>query len=209
MRWIIFALTAAVISIFLAIALIINEEHKFNNKIYPNVYINEIDFGRKTKSEVKEYFNNLNSNFKKVRIDVLYKDAPVASFSGQELNIGYDASGIADRAYLIGRSSLFTSRLYQKLATIFNWQKFNFTVYHDYDGTMLTEFITESKEKYDKPAKNALFNFDNSRVVSFRQEENGQQLEEDKFLNELAKVKPEIGLKLIDIEEFEPFFIFH
>ncbi|OGK23252.1 hypothetical protein A2954_07725 [Candidatus Roizmanbacteria bacterium RIFCSPLOWO2_01_FULL_37_12] len=188
MRWIIFALTAAVISIFLAIALIINEEHKFNNKIYPNVYINEIDFGRKTKSEVKEYFNNLNSNFKKVRIDVLYKDAPVASFSGQELNIGYDASGIADRAYLIGRSSLFTSRLYQKLATIFNWQKFNFTVYHDYDGTMLTEFITESKEKYDKPAKNALFNFDNSRVVSFRQEENGQQLEEDKFLNELDKL---------------------
>ena len=133
MRWIIFALVAALISIGLAIILIVNEERNFNNKIYPNVYINEVDFGRKSKSAVRNYFNNLNSQFKKVRIDILYKDESIATFSGEQLKIGYDSQGIADRAYLIGRSTHFTSRLYQKLATLLAWQEFNFTVDINYE----------------------------------------------------------------------------
>lgn len=188
MRWLILVLMLALISIFTATALIVKEENNFNNKIYPNVYINGINFGKKNRSDIKNYFNQLNSGFAAVKINVLFQDEPVATFSGKQLGIGYDASGIADRAYLIGRSSHFSSRLYQKMATIFNWQKYNFQVNLDYDKSKFAEFITGAKEKYDKPAKNALFKFDNGRVISFRQEENGRAIEEEKFLTDVSNL---------------------
>ena len=200
MRLIIYVLSLALISIGLAIILIVNEERNFNNKIYPNVYINEIEFGRKSKTAVKDYFNKFNSKFKDIRIDILYNEVSIASFSGEQLKIGFDALGIADRAYLIGRSSHFTSRLYQKLAAIFNWQKFHFTVNLDYDKSLLREFITEAKEKYDKPAKNALFSFEAGRVISFRQEEKGQEVEEEKFLNDLGKLISSSQKKIENIQ---------
>ena len=200
MRLIIYSLTVALISISLAIILIVNEQRNFNNKIYPNVYINDVDFGRKSKAAVIDYFNDLNSKYKNIRIDILFEDTLIASFSGKQLKIGFDASGIADRAYLIGRSSHFTSRLYQKLAAIFNWQEFNFTTNLDYDKSVLQEFITAAKEKYNKPAKNALFSFEKGRVISFRQEEKGRQLEEEKFLNDLDKLISSSGKKIENIQ---------
>ncbi|OGK25037.1 hypothetical protein A3A46_04240 [Candidatus Roizmanbacteria bacterium RIFCSPLOWO2_01_FULL_37_13] len=200
MRWIIFALVAALISIGLAIILIVNEERNFNNKIYPNVYINEVDFGRKSKSAVRNYFNNLNSQFKKVRIDILYKDESIATFSGEQLKIGYDSQGIADRAYLIGRSTHFTSRLYQKLATLLAWQEFNFTVDINYEKSLIQDFLSGVKEKYDKPAKNALFSFENGRVVSFSQEEKGQEVEEQKFIYDIDKLVRGLENKVNNIQ---------
>ena len=200
MRLIIYALSIALVTIGLAIILIVNEERNFNNKIYPNVYINDIDFGRNSKKAVSNHFNELNRKFKNIRIDILYEDTSIASFSGEQLKIGFDASGIADRAYLIGRSSHFTSRLYQKLAAIFNWQKFNFVVNLDYDKSVLQEFISEAKEKYDKPAKNALFSFAAGRVISFRQEEKGQEVEEDKFLNDLDKLINGLNKNIVNIQ---------
>ena len=177
MRWIIFILITSLVLIGLSVIIIIGEERNYNNKIYPNVYINEVDFGRRSKTEVLAYFNNLNRQFEKVRIDVLYQDEPTATFSGEQLKIGYDATGIADRVYLIGRSPFFTSRLYQKLATILSWQNFKFVVNIYYDKLPVQEYIASAKEKYDKPAKNALFSFENGRVVSFRQEEKGQEID--------------------------------
>ncbi|MBI4008989.1 VanW family protein [Candidatus Roizmanbacteria bacterium] len=178
---------ASAIIFFLSVftfAKIVQEERSLEGKIYPNVIVNNINFGREQKSEVEKYFENLNSNFHKISIIVFYQNDPVATFSGTQLGLGYDAKGIADRAYLIGRSSNLTSRVYQKISSVLNWQKYKFSIGVDYDRTPVHEFILDFKEKYDKPAKNALFNFENGRVVSFRQEESGQEIEKTKFLSD-------------------------
>jgi len=200
MRWIIFILITSLVLIGLSVIIIIGEERNYNNKIYPNVYINEVDFGRRSKTEVLAYFNNLNRQFEKVRIDVLYQDEPTATFSGEQLKIGYDATGIADRVYLIGRSPFFTSRLYQKLATILSWQNFKFVVNIYYDKLPVQEYIASAKEKYDKPAKNALFSFENGRVVSFRQEEKGQEIDEERFTEELDLLIRNLEKKIDNIQ---------
>ncbi|MBI4225944.1 VanW family protein [Candidatus Roizmanbacteria bacterium] len=200
MRWIIVFLIGVFIFVSFSIYTLIKEERNLNNKIYPNVYINEIDFGKKSKSEVFEYFKKLNNQFKSVRIDVLYKDEPIATFSGEKLKIGYDAKGLADRAYIIGRSTHLTSRLYQKLATLLNWQNFKFLLSINYEKSLIKEFISDSEEKYDKPAKNALFKFEKGRVVSFRQEEKGQEIEEKKFLSDIDRLIRGLENKVEDLQ---------
>src|SRR3989344_3960139 len=184
----------------LACLQIINKDSDLKNKIYPNVIINDIDFGKKPKSEVVKYFDNVNAKFKKTGLNVLYKNDPVATFSGDQLKIGFDSQGIADRAYLIGRSSHFPSRIFQKLATILNWQKFKFVTKLSYDRSVLEEFTEEAKEKYNKPAKNALFNFENGRVLSFRQEEKGQMIEEQTFLKDTDELILGLEEKMVNIQ---------
>ena len=130
----------------------------------------------------------------------MYKNDPVATFSGDQLKIGFDSQGIADRAYLIGRSSHFPSRIFQKLATILNWQKFKFVTKLSYDRSVLEEFTEEAKEKYNKPAKNALFNFENGRVLSFRQEEKGQMIEEQTFLKDTDELILGLEEKMVNIQ---------
>jgi vancomycin resistance protein YoaR len=92
---------------------------------------------------------------------------------------------LADRAYLIGRSSNLPSQLYQKIATLLHWQRFDFESTIEYDRSPLMEFINGSQEKYNKQAKNALFKFANGKVVSFRQEEKGIEIEAEQFLSDL------------------------
>lgn len=165
----------------------IKTEKLFENKIYPNVYVNNVNFGNKERSEVVYYFSNLNNEFKKKNMTVEYKESSIATFSANLLNIRYDSEGIAERAYLIGRSSNFSSRVYQKLASILGWQDFRFDFIVSYDKDKLSDFLEEMKAKYETPAKNALFSFENGRVISFRKEEKGLMLEEDKFYKAVDK----------------------
>src|SRR5689334_9775898 len=130
--FVIILMVFSLLSIIASIRIIQTEKY-LADKIYPNVTINNIDFGNKPKTEVVSYFEGLNRNFKKSRLTILEDETPIATYPADLLDIGYDSQGIADRAYLIGRSSHFPSRLYQKLATVLNWQKFKFTTRLKYD----------------------------------------------------------------------------
>lgn len=187
--------------------ILIKKERSLQNKIYPHVIVNNVDFGSYSKSKVVDYFKKINGHFTSASIRVFYKDSQIATFSGQQLKIGYDPQGIADRAYLIGRSSHIPSRIYQKFATILNWQKFRFDFPLAYDESAIKDFLDSTKEKYNIPAKNALFEFTDGRVVSFRQEQNGVQIDEEGFMNDfntavksLAKGSKTLKLTLLSLE---------
>ncbi|MEK7177768.1 MAG: VanW family protein, partial [Patescibacteria group bacterium] len=132
----------------------------------------------------------------------------------------YDGKTIAERAFLIGRSSNLPSRYLQKFLTIFNLKKYYFESLIEYDNSELKDFISLSEDKYNFPAKNALFKFENGKVVEFRKESNGLKILTNQFLPDFDKVvngfkmevtnkkvvlnseviKPEI--KLSDINEY-------
>lgn len=182
MKWILFFLIGLS---FLAIGgsiYVISRNGFYQGKIYPHVFVNEINFGGRTKSDIESYFLYKNLEFTPVVLNVMYQEQAIATFSANQINLGYEAKGAADRAYLIARSDYLQSRLYQKFATLFNWQDFRLTIGLDYDKSKIQDFIIDAKDKYDKPAKNALFKFENGRVVSFRQEEKGQEVKQEKFL---------------------------
>jgi len=161
----------------------LNKEIEINHqkKIYPFVFINNINFGEKKESEIINFFNKKNDFFKQVKIIIVDKNVPVATFSAEKIDLHFDSQGAAKRAYLIGRSSHFPSKVLQKITTIFGWKKYFFEINPSFDYQPLYEFIKIAEEKYNQPAKNALFKFENGRVVAFAQELRGQKINEEKF----------------------------
>ncbi len=179
-------------TVFFAIALLIGivgygfmkENSRFQNLTYPNVYINNIPVGSLSKSGIEQIFEQKNKILSSILFTIIYQNTPVATFSGSQISVLYDAKGIADRAYLIGRSTDFFSRWYQKVATIYRLQNFNLNVNVDYDNSALNDFITYSEDKYNKPAKNALFQFKNGKVVTFRPDEKGLEIQTPKLIQD-------------------------
>ena len=168
-----------------SVSYVVRQQNKYQDRIYPHVYVNGVSVGNKPKEEVERIFLKKNDSFKPVILVFKYENQPIAKYSAKKLNIRYDAKGIAERAYLIGRSSDLTSKIYQQLATIFNLQEFRLEMNVEYDKQLVKDFITMSEDKYNHEAKNALFKFEEGKVVSFRQEENGVELESERFVKDL------------------------
>lgn len=165
----------------------LNYDKSFSNRIYPNVSIDKVDFSAKTKQEVEKYFENKSVAFKSASITIIVDNEPVATFSGQQLKLRYDGQTAAERAFLVGRSSFFLSALYQRITALLNLTKFNFSSSIDFDDGIIRERLEVLKDEIDKPAKNALFKFENNKVVSFRKEENGQELNIDSILTDIDR----------------------
>ena len=119
---------------------------------------------------------------KKISLTLFYEDSPVATFSGNQLALKSDSDAAAERAYLIGRSKFLLSRYYQKITSFLNLGRYDFRSNIDYDKSTVSERLQALKDQYDKPAKNALFKFENGRVQSFRKEENGREVMTDSVL---------------------------
>ncbi len=184
MKIVLFLLTGFVLIGFFLGAVVWQQEKQMEGKIYPHVLINSMDFGRQNRADVERYFSQINKQFATLTITVMLQNSPVATFSGSALDIGFDGKGAVDRAFLIGRSKRFTSRTYQKIATIFGWQNFRIDSAIGFDETPLQDMLSHLKDQYDKPAKNALFQFERGKVVSFRQEEKGQEIADETFLKD-------------------------
>lgn len=162
-------------------------EKTLQGKFYPHVKIDNQDFGKKTKTDVVDYFNNKNLSLKKISFSILLDNQPIATLSGQHINLHYDGAGLAERAYLIGRSSNTSSRYYQKISSIFFNQSFQISSSIDFDKETAKQTMNNFEESFNKPAKNALFKFENGKVVNFLQEEYGQELNSEKFLTDFDK----------------------
>ena len=209
----------------LTIFIFSGREKKIENKIYPNVYLDSKNFGSKSKEEIINYYQKKSTGLNKTSFTVIFKQESIATFSTQTLSLKYDGKTAAERAFLIGRSSNLPSRYYQKLVSLFNLQRFYFKSQIEYDDSDLKDFLTLSEEKYNLPAKNALFKFEKGKVVDFRKETAGLKINSDQFLKEFDKaveslksnnfnkkivlnsevIKPEIKLSDINnygIEEF-------
>lgn len=160
------------------------------------MYVNDIPVGSLSKKGVERLFADKNKALSSISFTVIYQHTPIATFSGSRLSLSYDAKGIADRTYLIGRSDDFFSRWYQKLATLYHLQNFNLNIGANYDHSVLDDFITYSEDKYNKPAKNALFKFENGRVITFRADEKGLEIRATKLSQDFDSAVQSLVKKL-------------
>jgi len=187
------------------------KEISLKRKVYPNVYINNINFGEKTKKEIVNFFEQKNKKIKEKKLVIIYQNDLVATFSAKTINLHFDSHGAAERAFLVGRSSHLPSKIYQKVATIFNLNSFNLNFFPSFDYQPISDFLKIAKERYEKPAKNALFKFEKGKVFAFAKEEWGVKINEEKLIlviDEITKKmtkeeKKEFFIKL-PIEKIEP-----
>lgn len=169
-----------IMSIF--IRYIFDRNKALQGYIYPNIYIDKQLVGNKTKKDVLQIFSKMNSLLKKNNVYILYENQIIATFSASQLKISTDIESLADHAMLIGRSSHTLTRILTQINTLFLLKKYTFTTTVTYDKSVLKDYISTIEEQYSYPAKNALFSFENGKVISFRQEKNGLQIQTADFL---------------------------
>lgn len=160
------------------------QKQSLEGRVYPNVYINNISFGYKTPAEVKAYLDKKNNQYRDIKFILKYNDTQ-ATFSGSLLHIGYDSQTLSDQAYLIGRSKQFHSRLYQQIKSIFHLGRFDFKPNLVANTTPVEDYLQDLEDRYNKPAENALFNFENGKVTAFKVEKNGLKIDSQSVLETL------------------------
>jgi vancomycin resistance protein YoaR len=198
---------------------IYKQEINLKAKVYPNVYIDNINFGGKTIQDIEYYFQGKNKSLNLVNIFFIYNNKEFATFSGSLINLKYDEQTPAKHAFSIGRTSPISARMYQKIKTILNLGRYDFPANLNYESRHIDEFLGILEEKYNKPAENALFTLNNSRVTAFKIEKYGLQIDKERTSNDLANkvqdliinykddiiikvhdkvIKPEISLSLVN-----------
>lgn len=165
--------------------LVKQKEKGLQNKIYPYVFIDNIAVGGKTKDEVIKMFSPRENNIKKTMFYVLYHDQVIATYSASTLNVKTNIPEIYDKAFLVGRTTHIPSKIHQQITTLFGLGRFTFTSSVQYEKSALQDTVNQLDESYSFPAKDALFKFENNRVISFQKEEKGNAILKDVFWKDI------------------------
>lgn len=174
---------------FLALITFISyKTNEYQDKILPNVFIDNKDFSGKTKEDVKNYFLEKNKRLSNSQITLYYKE-DVATFSGKLINLQYDSELLAEHAFLVGRTDSFLIKNIQKFKSFLNIEKIKFNSKINYSEKEFKEYLEIISDKYSYPAENALFKFENNKVAAFKIEKYGKDILKE---STLLKIKSEI-----------------
>lgn len=181
----------------------------YENRIYPGVYLNNINFGGKTKQDVIDFFTYKNSLIENTTF-VLTSDYGIATISAKQINFGYDSNLSAEQAYSIGRSNNNLSNISLMLRAYISGVYL--PVAHTYNQDKFQKLIKPIADSIEKKPIDALFKFENNRVTAFRPSTEGQTIDIDllnkrinsKALNVLSSKKETIILIPIPINIVEP-----
>lgn len=168
-------LTGAILSfIFLSGFGFLAYQKFYDNKIYPGIYLNNINFGGKTKQDVIDFFNYKNSLIENTTF-VLTSDYGIATISAKQINFGYDTNLSAEQAYSIGRST----NIFSNINLIINAYVSGvyLPVSHTYDHDKFQELMQPVTKNIEKKPIDALFKFENNRVTTFRPSSEGQTVD--------------------------------
>jgi vancomycin resistance protein YoaR len=149
-------------------------EKTYQGRIYPHVSVGNVDVSGKTPKEIETYWLEKNAPFATTEFELQY-DGNIATISGTDLNLGYDATLSATQAYLIGRSGEFFTTIYFKLFR----NPVNLTPYFRWNNSVVQDTLDTIASQVDIPATDALFQFQNGRVSNFRPSTTGRRLNSD------------------------------
>jgi vancomycin resistance protein YoaR len=177
-----------IITIFFLERKIILIEKRYQGKIYPNIFADNINLSNKTKNEVDQIYYQLNKKLQAEKIIIYLKNQPVATFSGKQFNLHFDSNYLFKKSYNIGREKDLRKKFFH-LTQLFIFRNpiyIKNTV--SYNKSIINDFIHQQEDIYNKPAKNALFKFKNNRVVAFKKEENGEEILTKEFLENFDRI---------------------
>jgi vancomycin resistance protein YoaR len=153
------------------ISVFITFQRHYQGKIYPNVTVDGVSFADQTPEEVKTYWLAKNNPFSGLELELTF-NGKVATISGSDLNIGYDATMAAVQAYGVGRSGSPLSNLFMKISR----QKVNLSPYFRWNDQPINDALDTIEQDVNIPIEDALFTFAGGRVTAFRPSKDGRAL---------------------------------
>lgn len=173
----------AMLAFFLLISFTFILFEKINsNVVYPGITVGNMELGRKTEEEVRDIFAEKNDSIANTQFS-FSEGLDVTTISADALEFGYDEDLITKQAISLGRSDNFLSNVsivFQAYLNTLNLQP----AYH-YSEDKLYEILTPFREKINKDPIDALFAFQNGKVIAFRPSSDGQMVDTDEVKKNL------------------------
>ncbi|MCL5433000.1 MAG: VanW family protein [Patescibacteria group bacterium] len=169
------------------IFIIFQNTHK--NVVYPGVMINGINFGHKTKEDVRSFFAEKNNRIADTKF-VFTDGRENIVITAKQLGLGYDEDLLANQAYSIGR----TKNLLSDIAIIFQAyvNGVNLSSSYHYSDNYLMNVLSPTIKKLTIAPTDALFTFQDGKVTAFRPSSNGQEVDIESLKSDLAAKIPGI-----------------
>lgn len=160
---------------------------RYKNKTLPQIFFHNLNIGEKNRKQLEEIINQKNNRLAKEAVEIWVENQPIATFSGDALKISFPKDRIIERAMNLGREKNWQQRL-STLFRIFILKKpIALDIKISYEKSMIKELINKLENTYNKPARNALFKFENNRVIAFKEEEIGQKIITEELLSTFEK----------------------
>lgn len=150
--------------------------------VYPGVIMNGVHFGGKTKQEVENFFKARNTAIGQTKF-VFSTGEKIVTISATDINYGYNETLLAEQAYAIGRSDNITSNISLIFQAYLNGIYLS-PSYH-FSDQKLEESLAQITQELYIESEDALFTFQNNRVVAFRPSKDGQAVDTEALKNAL------------------------
>ncbi|MFH0749971.1 MAG: VanW family protein [Candidatus Gottesmanbacteria bacterium] len=158
-------------------------EKTYADRAYPQVFIDNIAFGGKSKQEIEIYWINKNTSLRNIQFELRYENT-IATISAADMRLGYDATLSATQAILVGRSLHFISNFRERYGN----QPINLPPAFRWNEDVLDRTIASLSATINIPVENALFQFTKGKVINFKPSQEGRVLNEE----QLREVFPQL-----------------
>lgn len=160
-----------------------NEVSKYNNLIYPSVYIENINLSSKSKTEAKNIMNKKFSNpIEKKNINII-DGGERYSLLYSKLKPKYDIDKAIDEAFNYGKNL----KILDKYNIIKKKETKKYKLSLSYDKKYLREFLNSVEKKINRNYENAKINVSNGNI-NITDDKKGKKLDKDK-LNKMLESK--------------------
>ncbi len=176
------------LGLFLLVSFVfIGFKNTYAQRTYPGVFVDGVDFGGKNENEIREFFAQKNQQIGNTTF-TFKDDTHIATISAKEIHLGFDEILLAKQAYSVGRTGDILTRLGVISEAYFNTVRFS-PFYH-YDQEKLAKKLEPITNDISEQPVDALFSFENGRVVTFRPSSNGKQLDMQQVNNLILQQLP-------------------
>jgi len=168
-----FVLFFLLLSVSLFVVITLFAENAYKDRLFPNTFIAGKAVHNLNKTEVYIQFADLQKVVGTKGIVILYEDTPFATISSDLLQPRLDIDQAYEKAYIVGRSSHFPSRMFQTLTALTGIKQFDFPLTITYSTENIDQALSHVEDLYGKKPINATFQFENNKVIAFEQEMDG------------------------------------
>lgn len=156
------------------ILFLVRFESEYRDRVYPGIKVDGISVEGKTIEDIEKHYSEKSRPLSFVHITLTYEDK-IASVSGEDLGLAFDGTLAGEQAFHIGRSGNIISDTYQKWKALS--EGINLTSIIMIKTDIIDEMLTNLALAIHIESEDALFQFQNGKVISFRLSKNGKRLD--------------------------------
>ncbi|HEX7042171.1 MAG TPA: VanW family protein [Patescibacteria group bacterium] len=148
----------------------------YKTTVFPGVTIDGVNFGGKSELYILNYFNQKNKIIQNSNFTIVVGDN-IATISAKDIQAGYDSSLLAQQAMSVGRSGDIFSNISLVFQSYLRGIPLSPAYY--FSDSLLRDKLSDLEKAVGSKPLDAVFQFENGRVVTFKPSSSGTQLDID------------------------------